>query len=175
MDPIEFPFAVQAKMTSPIDNVHDDEDLVVFSDEELDENMPEFLDDEDSFLPQVTKCLLEIFDRFDVDKDGTLNDKEIGAYFAATNDMDFSDDEEEEMEQEVLQEIKDNFETDDNGNLTKRGFLEMYQLQTLSEPQETWRDLQKHGYNEHFVKQEQSVLNKVDDALMKSALCDKEE
>jgi hypothetical protein len=33
------------------------------------------------------------------------------------------------------------------GYLTLKGFLQMYNLQTSSEPEETWKDLQKHGYD----------------------------
>lgn len=33
----------------------------------------------------------------------------------------------------------------DDGSLTQQGFLEMYQLQTMSEPDETIKDLIKHG------------------------------
>ncbi|KAJ3281653.1 hypothetical protein HDU76_008880, partial [Blyttiomyces sp. JEL0837] len=51
------------------------------------------------------------------------------------------------FEEEAVEELKKSFNVNEQGYLTKRGFLEMYQLQTLSDPSETWRDLIKHGYS----------------------------
>ncbi|KAG0220536.1 hypothetical protein BGX31_010896 [Mortierella sp. GBA43] len=49
--------------------------------------------------------------------------------------------------EDSLAEIREFFDLDDKNNLTLKGFLQMYNLQTSSEPEETWKDLQKHGYD----------------------------
>ncbi|KAG8930203.1 hypothetical protein FRC03_009066 [Tulasnella sp. 419] len=39
----------------------------------------------------------------------------------------------------------------DSGELTFKGFLQVYQLQTETDEEETWRDLRKHGFNRELV------------------------
>ncbi|KAI8830842.1 hypothetical protein BC829DRAFT_494641 [Chytridium lagenaria] len=95
--------------------------------------------DQDQLTTQVVAALLEIFGRFDDDNDAALSREELEAFAIATNG--------EKFEEEAVNELKKSFNVDANGNLTRRGFLEMYQLQTLSDPDETWRDLIKHGYS----------------------------
>ena len=56
--------------------------------------------------------------------------------------------------------MKDNFNVDEKGQLTKDGFLQMYHMQTEGgsflesfkrvAPEETWADLQKLGYDRSF-------------------------
>ncbi|KAJ3115518.1 hypothetical protein HK100_001314 [Physocladia obscura] len=94
---------------------------------------------DDSLLPNVRTALLEIFARFDDDNDKALNRNELERFAIATNG--------EKFEESAIDELKKSFHCDQNGNLTRDGFLEMYQLQTLSDPNETWRDLIKHGYS----------------------------
>jgi len=90
------------------------------------------------------RALTEIFTRYDVDKDGALNESELDAYAKKTNGTEtgFSDQEK--------QEITEYFEINAEGALTLRGFLQLYQLQTMSEPDETWKDLKTHGYNKYL-------------------------
>ena len=97
------------------------------------------LDEEDAFLPHITEKLTEIFGRFDEDKDGVLNDGELSEYFRATNGQ--------PMGKDVKKEIQEAFDVDKDGNLTAKGFIEMYQLQTLADPDETIKDLKAHGYD----------------------------
>jgi len=85
-----------------------------------------------------TNALIEIFHRYDRTKKGVLTDKELNEYSMACNGIPF--------EEFTLVEIKENFSTDDQENLTLEGFLDMYSLQTAASPEETWKDLQKHGY-----------------------------
>ncbi|ORY06716.1 hypothetical protein K493DRAFT_203001 [Basidiobolus meristosporus CBS 931.73] len=101
-----------------------------------------FDEEEDTLHPLLEKALYEIFERFDEDKDGALNEKELEAFSSATNGEPFDED--------TIEEIKDNFDINDDGHLTKKGFYQMYHLQTLSEPEETWKDLKKHGYNDQL-------------------------
>lgn len=109
-------------------------------------NLPEFFDEEDAFLPKVAIVLRQIFDRFDVNKDAVLDETELAAYFQFTNGKEDGDG----FDAEMQQEIRDNFDVDNQGRLTVNGFLEMYQLQTLSDPEETLNDLKKHGFDENF-------------------------
>lgn len=52
------------------------------------------------------------------------------------------------LPQESKDEIKEFLDTDDQGNLTFAGFLEMYHLQSDNEPEETWKDLVKLGFDQ---------------------------
>ncbi|KAJ3107658.1 hypothetical protein HDU97_003652 [Phlyctochytrium planicorne] len=94
---------------------------------------------QDQLTQQAVTALLEIFGRFDDDNDNALSREELENFAIATNG--------EKFEEEAVNELKKSFNVDENGNLTRRGFLEMYQLQTMSDPDETWRDLIKHGYS----------------------------
>ena len=117
----------------------------------------ELLDNEGDFTDRCREVLTEVFQRFDKDSDGALNDEELDqfstvSYFVdifvnfvkACNGKPFDKDSKEE--------IKTYFKLDKNGNLTLNGFMEMYHMQTSSEPKETWRDLQKLGYNKKLEK-----------------------
>mmetsp|Transcript_5447 Transcript_5447/g.6627 ORF Transcript_5447/g.6627 Transcript_5447/m.6627 type:complete len:130 (-) Transcript_5447:235-624(-) len=95
----------------------------------------------------VGKCdraLREIFARYDADKDGALNDQELDNFAKGCNGTDtgFSVDEKDQ--------IKENFQHNDAGDLTLNGFLQLYSLQTMSEPSETWKDLKAHGYDSYL-------------------------
>ncbi|OZJ05647.1 hypothetical protein BZG36_01477 [Bifiguratus adelaidae] len=80
----------------------------------------------------------KIFVRFDVDKDGHLSRSELNAFATATNGAPFTDQE--------LAEIDDNFDMDEQG-LTKGGFIQLYALQTSSEPEVTLKDFKALGYD----------------------------
>ncbi|KAJ3401597.1 hypothetical protein CcCBS67573_g06407 [Chytriomyces confervae] len=94
---------------------------------------------DDALRANVATALLEIFARFDDDNDGALNRLELERFAVATNG--------EKFEEAAIDELKKSFNCNADGNLTRTGFLEMYQLQTLSDPNETWKDLIKHGYS----------------------------
>ncbi|KAI9336642.1 hypothetical protein DFJ73DRAFT_850137 [Zopfochytrium polystomum] len=117
-------------------------------------------------MPNVSTALLEIFGRFDDDGDGALSRKELEAFAIATNG--------EKFEDEAVDELKKSFNVDANDNLTKRGFLEMYQLQTLSDPNETWRDLIKHGYSVKVQLVRRATGNADPDWKAKQAALEKE-
>ncbi|KAJ3286271.1 hypothetical protein HK104_009119 [Borealophlyctis nickersoniae] len=99
----------------------------------------ELLDGEDQFTPDAQAALLEIFARFDKDKDGALNRAELDEFAIASNG--------EKFDEASVRELLEAFDNQD-GKLTKDGFLDMFHLQTLSEEEETRKDLLKHGYNE---------------------------
>ena len=44
-----------------------------------------------------------------------------------------------------MEELAENFDLDERGYLTLKGFIEMYQLQTLSDEDETLKDMKTHA------------------------------
>jgi Ca2+-binding EF-hand superfamily protein len=101
----------------------------------------ELLTDDGDFTPQLEKALLEIFHRHDRDKDSFLNDYELNEFAKMCNGG-------EGFDELAMEEIKDNFEVSEEGYLTENGFLAMYSLQTNASPEETWKDLKNHGYDD---------------------------
>ncbi|KAF8931110.1 hypothetical protein BGZ52_013327 [Haplosporangium bisporale] len=102
--------------------------------------IPPTLIDEDGGLTQECEdALVAIFERYDVDKDGALSNTELDAFAKDTNGDVFDED--------TRNEITEFLDLNSKGYLTLKGFLQMYNLQTSSEPEETWKDLQKHGYD----------------------------
>lgn len=55
------------------------------------------------------------------------------------------------LPRESKDEIKEFLDTDKDGNLTFSGFVEMYHLQSDNEPEETWKDLTKLGFDDQLV------------------------
>lgn len=39
------------------------------------------------------------------------------------------------------------------GHLTQEGFFQLYHMQTLGEPEETFKDLEKFGYNDQLEQE----------------------
>ncbi len=101
-------------------------------------------DQTDDFTEKCRQALTEIFQRFDLDKDGSLNEAELDAYAMVCN--------EKVLSQEEKGEIKTYFKLDEKGNLTLEGFLDMYHMQTSADPKETWKDLRKFGYDKKLNK-----------------------
>lgn len=52
------------------------------------------------------------------------------------------------LPQESKDEIREFLDTDKDGNLTLRGFIEMYHLQSDNDGEETWKDLGKLGFGD---------------------------
>jgi len=71
-----------------------------------------------------------------------LSSEGLDAWATDTNGTPFSDDTKEE-----LMEFLD---VTDTGCLTFKGFLQVYQLQTENDEEETWRDLSKHGFDRNL-------------------------
>ncbi|GAM17385.1 hypothetical protein SAMD00019534_005600, partial [Acytostelium subglobosum LB1] len=102
--------------------------------------IPRLLDDDDDFfLPKVEDALREIFGRYDSNKDGALSLAELNQFAVKCNGKPFDKD--------SIDAIQEAFSCNDKGELTITGFLEMYCMQSMSEPEETWRDITAHGYN----------------------------
>uniref|UniRef100_A0A6B2LKI2 EF-hand domain-containing protein n=1 Tax=Arcella intermedia TaxID=1963864 RepID=A0A6B2LKI2_9EUKA len=93
---------------------------------------------------QFGYVLGKIFERFDVDGDGLLNEEELKAFSVCCNGEPFDED--------TLLEMRENFVVSEDGSLTLEGFVQMYLLQTSSESTETWKDLKKLGYSREDIK-----------------------
>ncbi|OLY81426.1 Mitochondrial Rho GTPase 2 [Smittium mucronatum] len=96
--------------------------------------------DDFDITTNLETALKEIFERYDLDCDSLLNDKELDDFAIFTNGEPFS--------KEEKLEISENLDCSEDGFLTLPGFIQMYSLQTCSGDElETWKDLLKHGYN----------------------------
>ncbi|CUA72266.1 hypothetical protein RSOLAG22IIIB_00931 [Rhizoctonia solani] len=51
---------------------------------------------------------------------------------------------------ETKEEMKDTLDVTDQGHLTFNGFIQIYQLQTENDEEETWRDLSAHGFDRNL-------------------------
>lgn len=88
---------------------------------------------------QLKAVLREVFDRFDADRDGALNKKELEAFAVASKTG-------ENLSQDEIKQLGTFFDTNANGDLTHKGFEQMYLMQTASTPEDTWRDIKALGY-----------------------------
>ncbi|KYQ92736.1 hypothetical protein DLAC_11666 [Tieghemostelium lacteum] len=117
--------------------------------------IPKLIDpDEEYFTEIAEKVLKEIFALYDLDGDGCLSDKELDAFATGCNGQPF--------DKNSIRDLKDNFDINDKEYLTVRGFMEMYYMQSVSDPQETWKDIEKHGYNRKFEKVSSTTTTKND-------------
>jgi len=91
--------------------------------------------------------LSEVFDQFDVDGDGSLSRGELSAFSVAANAG-------TELDADEIEQLRQFFETDKNGNLTRKGFFQMYQMQTQARSGDTWKDLKRLGYTPGLERQD---------------------
>ena len=85
--------------------------------------------------------LRAIFKRFDVDKDELLSVAELHEFSRACNAG-------KPFPADQIQEMRDYLDWDERADALKQyGFLQMYHLQTISEPDETWKDLYALNYD----------------------------
>ncbi|KAF9005571.1 hypothetical protein BDQ17DRAFT_1353393 [Cyathus striatus] len=68
-----------------------------------------------------------------------LSTEGLDAWARDTNGAPFS--------QETKDELVEFLDVTDDGGLTFKGFLQIYQLQTENDEEETWRDLSCHGFD----------------------------
>lgn len=87
------------------------------------------------------KVLLTIFNHFDQSsKDGAWSPKELENFFITVNGV--------PPDNATKLAIKQQFKTNTKGWLLLEGFFELYLSQTAGDPQETWKDLKKLGFDE---------------------------
>ncbi|KAI5122065.1 hypothetical protein M0805_006048 [Coniferiporia weirii] len=122
----------------------------------------QLLDDEGAISENFERCLMHIFAKYCTPAPSPpsaphsdhvygasmpLLVPPAGAHFTPealdqwatdTNGSPLPDEAKEELEQ---------LDVTDEGNLTFQGFLQIYQLQTENDEEETWRDLSSHGFD----------------------------
>ncbi|KAJ7343569.1 hypothetical protein DFH08DRAFT_873079 [Mycena albidolilacea] len=119
----------------------------------------QLLDDDGGISDQLEICLKHIFGKYcvppapvplAVDRrvllvppEGAYLSKEgLDAWARDTNGAPFS----EETKEELIEFL----DVTDAGELTFKGFLQIYQLQTENDEEETWRDLSNHGFDRNL-------------------------
>ncbi|PPQ76562.1 hypothetical protein CVT26_013227 [Gymnopilus dilepis] len=117
------------------------------------------IDEEGNLTEKLEACLKHIFAKYCTpppqrpsgNDDSTLLVPPPGAYLTEeglqrwavdTNGSPFSE--------ETKEEVFESFDVTDNGELTFMGFFQLYQLQTENDEAETWKDLEKHGFDKNL-------------------------
>jgi len=111
------------------------------------------LDDDGAVTEQFERVLQRIFLKYCTPKPSETNPSTLptNAYLPPdaldkwatdTNGSTLPDDQKEE--------IKEYMDVNEEGNLTFKGFVQIYQLQTENDEEETWKDLQKHGFTRNL-------------------------
>ncbi|KAM9996311.1 hypothetical protein ACTFIY_002512 [Dictyostelium cf. discoideum] len=120
-------------------------------------NVFKLIDEEDDyFSSKAEEALREIFSRYDKDGDQCLSDQELDDFAIGCNGKAF--------DRASVSEIKECFDcSEDKEWLTIKGFMEMYYMQTISEPAETWKDIEKHGYDRQCNLIKNNEENKKDE------------
>ncbi|KAG2197839.1 hypothetical protein INT47_009720 [Mucor saturninus] len=95
--------------------------------------------------PALHQVLVEVFNRFDVDRDGALNNKELDQFIFITNGA--------HPPPAFLRQMGLRFGANKRGWLSQEGFLAFYLEQTLDDPSETRNDLGVHGYDPQTLRQ----------------------
>jgi len=110
----------------------------------------DLLNDIGDCSPDFKRVLIELFGRFDVDGDKLLNKDELLAFSRTANPTG------REFTSTELEEIWEHFDCKgqgpNSGGLTLRGWLQMYQVQTGGDEEETWSDLHQLGYDGQLQK-----------------------
>eukprot|EP01125_Pyxidicula_operculata_P022439 TRINITY_DN9176_c0_g1_i1.p1 TRINITY_DN9176_c0_g1~~TRINITY_DN9176_c0_g1_i1.p1 ORF type:complete len:224 (+),score=73.11 TRINITY_DN9176_c0_g1_i1:57-728(+) len=106
-------------------------------------NIPGLVEDGE-MTEKFIATLVEIFQRFDVDKDNSLSDAELNKFHQVVNGTPIA--------KQTLAFLHENFEVDAKGYLTQDGFIAFYLSQTLGDASETLNDLKQLGYNDKLEK-----------------------
>ncbi|KAI9471997.1 MAG: hypothetical protein EXX96DRAFT_582537 [Benjaminiella poitrasii] len=93
----------------------------------------------DNLTPELLKVLFEIFHRFDKDHDDCLSPEELDLFVFSTNGQ--------HPPASFIEQMGTRFGANEQGWLTKKGFLAFYLEQTLDDPSETKKDIRAHGYD----------------------------
>ncbi|KDR81516.1 hypothetical protein GALMADRAFT_239512 [Galerina marginata CBS 339.88] len=118
---------------------------------------PVLLDDEGAITNQLETCLKHIFAKYctpavqrpSVEDTPTLLAPPPNAYLSGDDLQRWAvDTNGEPFSEETREEVVESFDVTEDGNLTFKGFLQLYQLQTENDEAETWKDLRKHGFNQ---------------------------
>lgn len=124
----------------------------------------QLLDDEGQISDQFERCLQHIFAKYceprPLDESmgsptrstaaqlltppegAYLSDAGLDTWATDTNGAPFA--------QETKDELIEFMDVTEQGGLTFKGFLQIYQLQTENDEEETWRDLSSHGFDRNL-------------------------
>ncbi|GAA5847887.1 hypothetical protein JCM3766R1_003172 [Sporobolomyces carnicolor] len=113
---------------------------------------PLLLDSEGAISDQLYDALTEVFARYSKppvkpkgDKDGKVCGRSgLNAFALDTNGQDMTD--------ETYNEIVEYLDVTEDGELTMKGFVQLYQLQTENDASETEKDLRAWGYDPKTLK-----------------------
>lgn len=113
--------------------------------EEDEEEKVDLCDEKNDATRSFKQVLVQLFGRFDVDKDKLLSEAELKAFSREANE------DEREFTVEEIEEMKEFFDWTELGpngvgGLTLRGWMQMYVTQTAADEDETWKDLRRLGY-----------------------------
>lgn len=97
------------------------------------------LDNAKELSNRLKAALTAIFNNFDKDKDGSLSPAELSEFVFKTNGS--------RPPAAFLSQMGIQFGKDAKGYLTLEGFFNFFLEQTLEDPIETRRDLEKHGWD----------------------------
>ncbi|GAA5932630.1 uncharacterized protein JCM15063_002159 [Sporobolomyces koalae] len=121
---------------------------------------PLLLDSEGAISDQLYNVLRQVFDRYskpptkpDGDKDGRVCGRDaLNAFAKDTNGQ--------EMTDETYNEIVEYLDVTSKGELSFKGFIQLYQLQTENDASETEKDLRAWGYDAETLELDPSKEKK---------------
>ncbi|KAL0570818.1 hypothetical protein V5O48_011133 [Marasmius crinis-equi] len=106
------------------------------------------LDEEGGITELFEICLKRIFAKYctpspsnplELPEDAYISPGGLDRWAIDTNGEPFS--------KETKDELLEFMDVNEQGDLTFKGFLQVYQLQTENDEEETWRDLSRHGFD----------------------------
>ncbi|KAI8330177.1 hypothetical protein BC941DRAFT_404928 [Chlamydoabsidia padenii] len=130
----------------PIDELEEEIQRIIKGYGSTEDDETPLLTDNNTLSAPLTDTLLEVFDKFDKDKDNALNNRELGNFIFETNGS--------HPPPPFLRQMGQRFGANARGWLTRDGFLAFYLEQTLDDPSETRNDLGVHGYDPHTLKKQ---------------------
>ncbi|EPT06148.1 hypothetical protein FOMPIDRAFT_1110466 [Fomitopsis schrenkii] len=113
----------------------------------------QLLDDDSAISVQLETCLKHIFSKYCTPRPapqkhtGLLEPPE-GAYLSPEGlDTWARDTNGAPFDEATKEELLEFLDVTEDGGLTFKGFMQVYQLQTENDEEETWRDLSSHGFD----------------------------
>ncbi|KAI0831432.1 hypothetical protein BC628DRAFT_1415933 [Trametes gibbosa] len=115
----------------------------------------QLLDDDGAVSVQLESCLKHVFAKYctprpgaAAQKRGELLEPPEGAFLSAEGlDAWARDTNGAPFDEATKEEILEFMDVTEDGGLTFKGFMQVYQLQTENDEEETWRDLAAHGFD----------------------------
>jgi len=108
-------------------------------------NVPKLISN-NTLSERFVEILQEVFAFFDKNKDEALSPTELDAFTRFVNGQ--------PINKQTIRYMKENLDWAPNKGLTQEGFFQLYVAQTIGDPNETWEDLDKLGYNKDLQKKE---------------------